>query len=82
MMAAPLKIGDTVLWRGRWGREAAKPAVVVSIDAVEPGEKHGASVDFMNWALVPTRAVVDLNNGHWAYGEQIEPVGEPEGGTP
>jgi hypothetical protein len=68
---ARLKVGDTVQWRGCFGSAPPVPAVVVAIDEVEPGTKYGDSVDSMDWADVPSRAVVNLDNGHWAYGRQI-----------
>ena len=67
-----LKVGDTVSWRGAWGNQASSLARVKSIDLVEPGEKHGyQSVEEVDWSRVPTEVVVDLDNGHWAYGRHI-----------
>ena len=76
--AAPtiLRIGDAVLWRSAWGTKPAQTTTVTAIERVQPasGEKHGQRVSAMDWADVPSCAVVDLQNGHWAYGKQIEPV--------
>lgn len=69
-----LKVGDTVSWRGAWGREAPETVKVVGIQRVSgPGEKYGPDVPEMDWSDVPYYAVVDLANSHWAYGAQIQP---------
>lgn len=63
--------GDEVLWRGGFGNDAPISAVVISIEVVPPGEKEGGfMVDSIEWDKIHT-AVIDLNNGHWAYGDQI-----------
>lgn len=71
-----LKVGDRVEWRGGWGHDSPQIAVVESIDEVEPGEKYGNAVQAMPWHMVKERAVVSLDNHHWAYGRQIEPLKE------
>ena len=66
-----LKVGETVRWRGSWGNDAPKDAKVSSIQ-VDCVNKEGTEVQKVNWALVNSRSViVDLDNGHWAYGTQI-----------
>ena len=66
-----LKIGDTVLWRGGFGSEPEKLAVVEGIE-ITNGGKYGDSVDEVPWSEVYDRNVtVDLDNNHWAYAEQI-----------
>jgi len=67
-----LRVGDTVVWRGGWGADPPKLAVITSISMCEPGEKYGDPVDEMPWSLVPVHATVGLDNGHWAYGDQLE----------
>ena len=70
-MKDTLKIGDTVLWRGGFGSETARLAVVEGIE-ITGGYKYGDSVDEVPWSEVYDRNVtVDLENGHWAYAEQI-----------
>jgi hypothetical protein len=70
-----LKIGDEVSWRGAWGSEAPKNAVVTEIE-VTNGGKYGRAVNSIEWTRVRDRnVVVTLDNGHWAYGEQISKVG-------
>lgn len=70
---AKLKVGDTVLWRGGFGSDAPKKAVVEGIE-ITNGGKYGDPVDEVDWTKVYDRNVtVDLNNGHWAYASQIKP---------
>ncbi len=69
-----LKIGDRVTWRGRWGKEEPKTVTVVGImdNCVH---KIGDPVDEIDWDDVRDRSViVDLNNDHWAYGDQISQI--------
>lgn len=70
---AELKIGDTVSWRGCFGRDLAKDAEVREIIITEqPRTKYGESVDSVDWELVKqNRVLVDFTNGFWSYGEQI-----------
>ena len=69
-----LKIGDTVSWRGCWGRDAAKDAKIRGIELVAVGKKEGGrEVNSVSWDTVKKgKVVVDLDNGHWAYGNQIK----------
>jgi hypothetical protein len=70
-----LKVGDVVLCRGGWGHEAPKKVTITHLElCVEPGDKYGVPVAELPWAD-KARAVVDMDNGHWAYGSQIDPVG-------
>lgn len=73
-MAKLLKVGDEVIWRGAWGTAHPARARVIGLTEVEPGEKYGYGVRLMLWSEVQSRAVVDLDNGYWAYGSQLEPV--------
>ena len=69
-----LKIGDTVLWRGGFGSESARLAVVEGIE-ITKGDKYGDPVDEVPWSEVYGRYVtVDLDNDHWAYAEQIRAI--------
>lgn len=72
-----LKIGDSVIWRGTWGADPPKEAVVTGIELTEGvREKYGHAVETVFWTTVrDNRVVVSLDNGHWAYGEQIKPIG-------
>jgi hypothetical protein len=75
-----LKVGDTVQWKGAWGRDLPQLAKVTSIELVVPGEKDGGEeVQKAPWSIVETNAVVvTLDNGHWAYGDQISPASTKE----
>jgi len=67
-----LKIGDEVIWRGSWGKDAPKIAKVESIE-ITNGGKYGEQVDEVEWSKVYERNItVDLDNGHWAYASQIK----------
>lgn len=72
--AALLHVGDIVWWRGGWGSAAPKQAKVIKIEMVPPGEKEdGTQVSSVLWCM-RSNFVVDLDNGHWAYGDQIYPL--------
>ena len=60
-----LRIGDEVIY-------CCRPAKVVGITEVAPGQVYGTPVTEMPWLLVPGHTVVDLDNGHWAYGDQVQ----------
>lgn len=66
-MVSTFKIGTEVL--SNHGQ-----AKIERIEVVEPGQKEdGISVNEFYWSL-KDNVVVDLDNGHWAYGSTIEPV--------
>lgn len=72
-----LKVGDKVIWRGAWGKEAPKEAVVESIELCANGSKYGKQVKSVDWETIEkgNRSVtLDLDNGHWAYGNQISQI--------
>jgi len=72
-----LRIGDTVSWRHGWGAEPPKRATIIEIDANTGGSKYGDEVQEVAWELVLDNDVtVTLDNGHWAYGHQIDPIKE------
>ena len=70
-----LKVGDTVIWRGAWGSEPPKEAKVEGIQKCPQGSKYGKDVTSADWDTVMNgrTIVVDLDNGHWAYGNQLKP---------
>jgi hypothetical protein len=70
-----LKVGDKVMWRGSWGNEPAKLATVTGMEICSNGSKSGRSVGSADWDVVTSgrKVVVELDNGHWAYGEQLRP---------
>ena len=75
-MSNTLKVGDKVMWRGAWALDAPQEATVVGIDLCKSSEdKYGDSVKEVDWRY-QHRIVVTLDNNHWAYGYQIEPMPE------
>ncbi len=69
-----MKVGDKVMWRGCFGMDAARPAVIEAIEETEhPRTKYGWGVQQIPWSR-KNYALVTLDNGHWAYGEQISPA--------
>jgi hypothetical protein len=72
--ATRIQVGDTVMWRGGFGRDSAREAKVTSIEICpHKREKYGTPVDSIRF---PDKdfGVFMLDNGHWAYGEQIDSV--------
>lgn len=71
---AHLRINSVVWWRGAWGGDIPKLAQVKFITLTNGYEKEGVDVNCVPWELCDDRRViVDLNNGHWAYGFQVRP---------
>jgi hypothetical protein len=69
-----LRVGDTVLWRGGFGQDPAREAVVEGIELVEEDSKYGEAVQTAPWSRLTGRhAVIDFGN-NWAYAEQIAPL--------
>ena len=69
-----LKVGDTVRWKGSFGMDAAKDAVVEDIyKGAFSGDKYGESIDEVAWNKLhdSRRYLVSLENGHWAWASQI-----------
>jgi len=70
-MSKLLKVGDTVNWKGAWGSQPALDAKVEAIE-IKCVNKCGDAVEFVKWNKVHDRTViVSLDNGSWAYGNQI-----------
>jgi hypothetical protein len=59
-----LRVGDTVEWQGQ-------RVEVEFIEVVAPGEKYGSPVAEVRW---DEYFVADLDNGHFAYEDQITAV--------
>ena len=77
-----IKVGDTVLCRGSWGSEAPQTVTITHLElCVEAGDKYGVRVAELPWSE-KGRAVVDMDNGHWCYGYQIEPPVQRVGDEP
>jgi len=72
-----IKTGELVIWRGAWGTEAPRNAVVSRIELCEyERDRGGIEVPEVYVDLLP-RCVFSLTNGHWAYGSQIEKIKAP-----
>ena len=71
-----LKVGDKVNWRGAWGSEPSKVATVTGMQKCPNGSKYGKDINSADWNVVKSgrTIVVDLDNGHWAYGSQLTPI--------
>lgn len=87
MMRPTLSVTDRVLWRGGFGDRAPVEAQVSNIEICQDGKKYGRHVPEVDWAFVldplhQLRIVVNLTNGHWAYGYQLSPLSTmAEGGA-
>jgi len=75
-IAGTLEVGDQVTYRpGFSGERAPKRVTVENIQRVPLGEKYGEDVDEVDEEEAKTDSiVVDLDDGHWAYGSQIEKI--------
>jgi hypothetical protein len=72
-----LKTGDTVKWKGCWGKDDVKLAKITEISlCVYENVKYGDIVSEVSWDKVigGRKVIVDLDNGHWAWGFQISPI--------
>ena len=69
-----IKVGSRVMWRGSWGSDPAVETTVERIEkTTEPHCKDGKSVKCIDFDERDC-SVMDLANGHWCYGDQIEDV--------
>ena len=66
-----LRVGDTVLWRGGFGRDPAREAVVEAIELVDEDSKYGEVVQTAPWSRLTGRHAVISFENYWAYAEQI-----------
>lgn len=67
-----IKTGDVINWRGAWGSAISKKAVITAIELCDaPGSKYGSPVNEIT-ETDKDRGVFTLDNGHWAYGHQID----------
>ena len=71
VMRQKLYVGDTVYWRGGFGLWPERPAAVTKIVYIRNGRKYGLSLPSVEWTYVAKRVIVELDNGHWAYGDHI-----------
>jgi hypothetical protein len=70
-LADTLKVGDKVMTRNFGG-----PHTVINMELTErPREKYGKEVKKVSWYWVDQNMVIiDLDNGHWSYSENISRV--------
>ena len=71
VMEAPdgvVTVGDRIYWRGPCGDA---PPVVVIVLKISLGP---IDVERASWRDIRERGVLDIDNGHWSYGWQLEPV--------
>jgi hypothetical protein len=67
-----LNVGDTVNWKGSFGLSLAQPAKITGMEWCKVGSKEGRPIKHIDWDKANSRQlVVDLDNGHWAYGTQL-----------
>jgi len=75
-----VRVGDRVRWSGGFGRLAAEECTVARMELTMPGAAHGQKINEADEELMKSgRVIFDLNNGHWAYGYQIELIEESSG---
>lgn len=70
-----LKVGDNVIWRGRFGLDEPQKAKITGIQVnIENGSKEGISVNKISWSSVKERKqILDLDNNHWCWSYQVAP---------
>jgi hypothetical protein len=72
-MSKLLKVGDTVNWKGSWGKDPSTEAKVTCIE-VNCVDKEGDEVDSVEWSEVDDTVILSLDNDHWCYGYQVKPI--------
>lgn len=79
-----VKIGDAVKWKGAFGMDAPRTVHVVEMEVTDtPRSKYGKQVTEVDVELIKkNRVLFTLDNGTWAYSEQIEPYPENMKQTP
>ena len=72
-----IRIGDKVSWRGDYGKAPVEEATVELITLTEgPYSTDGNEVYSVKLETLKGGAVLfDFDNGHWAYGNQVAPLG-------
>lgn len=68
-----INVGDTVTYRGAFGRDLPKQAVVRGLTLTdEPRSKYGQEVLSVGVDSVKAnRVLFDLDDNHWCYSDQI-----------
>ena len=76
-----LRVGDKISWRGTWGKDPIEEATIEIITLTDgPYSKDGVEVFSVKFStLKEGNVVIDFDNGHWAYANQVAPLGsDPE----
>lgn len=69
-----LKVNDTVSWKANYGKEPAKEAKIEAITITSPAGGF-RDVQEIEWdKMVGRDVIVTLDNGSWAYAEQIDKI--------
>ena len=72
-----IHIGDTISYRGSFGMAAPSRVKVTGLTLTkEPRDKYGVDVHKVSLDEIrANRGCFDLDNGHWAYSEQVDEAG-------
>jgi len=70
-MSTKLRIGDEVMWRGCWGKSIAEKAIIMGI-IIDETDLKSITLNYID--REPRKVIVTLDNGHWAYGYQIDSI--------
>ena len=75
-IAKMITIGDTVMWRGGFGKDEPIEATVTGLELTrDPRTKYGLATESSTWERArEDRLLVTLDNGHWCYGSQVSPL--------
>ena len=73
-MIGPIKIGDTIRYRGGFGLDRPSEAIITGLTVTDyPRDKYGAEVPVVTRnQVLENRVVFSLSNNHWCYSEQVE----------
>jgi len=73
-MTGPIKIGDTIRYRGGFGLDPSSEAIITGLTVtVYPRDKYGDDVsEVTRNQVLENRVVFSLSNSHWCYSEQVE----------
>lgn len=74
-MSEHLKVGDEVMHRDGFGSDPPRRARVLQIERLySASPDDGEIVKELSWAELAVHSLVILDNGKWAYGDQIDPI--------
>jgi hypothetical protein len=69
-----IKIGDTINYRGCFGSDRPKQAIVEHMEVTaQRRSKYGESVKEVSVDMVKeNRVLFSLSDGHWCYSDQVD----------